>query len=116
MNGQMNGLGQPLFYWETPDGYPDKVEYWAGNIMPRWAFGTTLGAQRTGQVAMDTAPYLAGTPDAAIDMVNARFFGGEMAATTRTSLLNYLRAGTFNDARVREVIALSVAAEDFQWY
>ena len=37
-------LGQPLFVWDTPDGYPDKIEYWAGNIVPRWQFGTTLSS------------------------------------------------------------------------
>ena len=31
---RLNELGQPLFLFETPDGYPDTVEYWSGNIMP----------------------------------------------------------------------------------
>jgi len=115
MNAQMNALGQPLHLFETPDGYPDVVEYWGGNVMPRWSFGSLLSTQRTGQIAIDSAPYLAGTPDAAIDLVNARFFGSEMGMTTRTALLNYLRGGTFNDTRVREVISLAVGAEDFQW-
>jgi hypothetical protein len=30
--------------------------------------------------------------------------------------LNYIKAGTFNDARVRETIALAVSANAFQWY
>ena len=38
MNGQLDNLGQQLFAWDTPDGYPDKIEYWAGNIVPRWSF------------------------------------------------------------------------------
>ena len=38
MNNQLNKLGQQLFTWDTPDGYPDKIEYWAGNIVPRWSF------------------------------------------------------------------------------
>ena len=39
-----------------------------------------------------------------------------MPTTTRTALSNYLKAGTFNDARVRETIALGLSANAFQWY
>ena len=46
-NGQLNNLGQQLFAWETPDGYPDKIEYWSGNIVPRWSYGVSLvGSER----------------------------------------------------------------------
>jgi uncharacterized protein (DUF1800 family) len=41
MSNQLTALGQPLFAWDTPDGYPDKAEYWAGNILPRWNFAVT---------------------------------------------------------------------------
>ena len=116
MNGQMNALGQPLYFWETPDGYPDLFEYWSGNLMPRWQFGSTVANLRTGTITLDSAPYLAGTTDAAIDLVNTRFFGGEMDLATRTGLLNYLRGGTFNDTRVRETLSLAIASEAFQWY
>jgi uncharacterized protein (DUF1800 family) len=116
LNGQMTILGQPLYFWETPDGYPDLFEYWSGNLMPRWQVASTLSTLRTGTIILDTAPYLAGTQAAAIDMVNTNFFGGEMDASTRSSLLTYLNGGTFNDTRVREVISLAIASETFQWY
>jgi hypothetical protein len=48
--------------------------------------------------------------------MNQNFFGGEMPTATRTGLLNYIKAGTFNDARVRETIALASSANAFQWY
>jgi hypothetical protein len=42
-NGQFwfyaqNSLGQLPFYWPTPDGYPDKQDYWAstGGLLNRW--------------------------------------------------------------------------------
>ena len=84
--------------------------------MPRWQFATTASNLRTGQIIIDTAPYLAGTSDAAIDLIIANFFGGEMDLGTRTALLTFLRAGTFNDTRVRETMSLAVASESFQWY
>jgi uncharacterized protein (DUF1800 family) len=117
MNSQLSKVGQQLFMWDTPDGYPDTVEYWNGNIVPRWAFGTTLAnsnSQTT--LAVNTAPYLAGTADAAIDLIQTQFFGGELAISTRVALLTYLKGGTFNDSRVRETIALALATSEFQWY
>lgn len=116
MNGQLTTLGQPLYFWETPDGFPDLFEYWSGNLMPRWQFASTVAALRAAPIAIDSAPYLAGTTDAAIDMINTNFFGGEMDLATRTALLNYLKGGTFNDTRVRETLSLAIASESFQWY
>lgn len=116
-NSQLSNLGQPLFQWETPDGYPDKIEYWAGNIVPRWTYGVSLSTQTsTSSVKFDTTPYLAGSPDAAIELINTNFFGGEMPATTVTGLTSYLKGGTFSDARMRETIELALSANAFQWY
>jgi uncharacterized protein (DUF1800 family) len=117
MNQQLTSLGHPIFSWDTPDGFPDKIEYWAGNIVPRWSFGTTLSNLNSATtLAVDTTAYRAGSPDAAIDLIDQNFFGGEMPTVTRTGLLTYIKAGTFNDTRVRETIALAISANAFQWY
>ena len=66
LTGQLTTLGHQPFAWDTPDGYPDKVEYWAGNIVPRWNYASVLSAlQSTTSLAVDTTAYLAGSPDAA---------------------------------------------------
>ena len=117
LNGQLNFLGQELFFWQTPDGYPDTVDYWSGNIVPRWEFANTLANFKTATtVNLSTTPYLAGTTDAAIGLIQANFFGGELPVVTRVSLLTYLNGGTFNDTRVRETIGLALGAAEFQWY
>jgi uncharacterized protein (DUF1800 family) len=114
---QLGGLGQQLFSWETPDGFPDKLEYWAGNIVPRWAYGTALSNMNSDvNVVVDTAPYRAGSPAAAIDMIDSNFFGGAMPVVTHNALTVYLTGGTFNDVRVRETISLAIGANAFQWY
>jgi len=117
MNSQLTSLGHPIFSWDTPDGFPDKIEYWAGNIVPRWAFGTTMSNLNSATTLLvDTTTYRAGSPDAAVDLIDQNFFGGEMPLVTRTGLLSYIKAGTFTDARVRETIALAISANAFQWY
>jgi len=117
INGQLNNLGQALFAWDTPDGYPDKIEYWAGNIVPRWGYASVISAlNSTTSVAVDTTAYRAGSPDAAVDLIDQNFFGGEMPLVTRNALLTYIKGGTFNDTRVRETLGLAVSANAFQWY
>jgi uncharacterized protein (DUF1800 family) len=117
MNGQMTTMGQTPFGWDTPDGYPDRIAYWAGNVLTRWNFAVTLSTQNNAaSIVVPTTAYLAGTPDNAIDLIDQGFFGGEMDPTERLALLNYLKAGTFNDTRVRETISLALSANGFQWY
>ena len=117
MNTQLTTTGQALFTWETPDGYPDKVEYWAGNVMTRWNFASTLASLATGEVIIDTASFMKGnTADATIAIIDTRLFSGEIDPSLRAALTTYLKAGTYNVARVRETLALAMSANSFQWY
>jgi uncharacterized protein (DUF1800 family) len=117
MNNQLNAMGHLSYIWDTPDGYPDKIEYWAGNIVPRWAFALALAnLNSTTTIVVDTKPYLAGSADAAIEMINLNFFANEIPDTTKASLTTYLKGGTFNDARMRETLSLAMGANAFQWY
>jgi uncharacterized protein (DUF1800 family) len=117
MNTQLNTVGQPLFLWETPDGYPDQLEYWAGNILPRWNLASNVSTLRSSTtIYVDHVPYLQGTADACIDAIDQGLFGGEMPLGTRTALLEYLRAGTLGETRVRETLALAMSCNAFQWY
>jgi uncharacterized protein (DUF1800 family) len=117
MNGQLANLGHQSFTWDTPDGFPDKIEYWSGNIVPRWSFANTVAnLNSTTTLVVDTAPYRAGSTAAALDMINQNFFGGEIPAVTQTGLVTYAGTAALTDAKVRELIALAISANAFQWY
>ncbi|MEP6618375.1 MAG: DUF1800 domain-containing protein [bacterium] len=117
INAQLTNVGQPLFLWDTPDGYPDKVEYWAGNILPRWTYSSFFTALSAGEVIIDTAGFMKGnTADATIAIIDARLFGSEIDPALKASLTAYLKGGTYNVARVRETMALAMSANSFQWY
>ncbi len=111
-------MGMPVFMWEQPNGYPDRVDWWSGLVLTRWAYMqylSTLTSTTTAQI--DSMPFR--TPDTAdgvVAQIGTRLYGGEMTATLRTQLLAYLRGGTYNDARVRETLALAGSAQEFQWF
>ena len=117
VNGQLTNTGQPLFYWDTPDGYPDTAEYWAGNVMTRWNYASYLNALSAGEVIVNPTPLMSGnTADSTVAAIDVQMFAGEMDGPTRTALVAYLKGGTFSAARVRETMALAMSANSFQWY
>ena len=117
INTQLNMTGQQLFVWDTPDGYPDMVEYWAGNLMPRWNFAVFYNALATGEVIVDATPFMQGNnADNTVAAIDTRLFAGEMDQKLRTSLTTYLKAAPFTAARVRETLALAMGSNSFQWY
>jgi len=109
-------LGQPLFYWDPPDGYPDQAEYWAGGVMQRWNFATYL-TTTSGEVTMDVARFTGvNTPEGVVIAIDKELFGGEMPARLRGQLLTYLAPqATPSAARVREAVALALSSSTFQW-
>ena len=116
VTNQLTPAGQALFTWDTPDGYPDKVEYWAGNVMSRWNYAAYYTALTAGEVIVDTVPFMKGnTTDSTISAIDARLFGGEIDPQLRTSLTTYL-GSSYTAARVRETLALAMSANSFQWY
>ncbi|MES2459934.1 MAG: DUF1800 domain-containing protein, partial [Armatimonadota bacterium] len=38
----LNSMGQPLFQWPMPDGYPDSTAAWTGSLLARWNFAAAL--------------------------------------------------------------------------
>lgn len=108
-------VGQPLFLHEEPDGYPESVQYWAGNVLPRWNFASYI-ATGTAEIPVDVTPFVSGTAEGVVDVINARMFGGEMPPALRSALTTYVGSQASSATRVRETCALAMSAADFMWY
>jgi uncharacterized protein (DUF1800 family) len=118
-NRQLVLLGQPLFLWDTPDGYPDNMDFWAGTILPRWNFASYLTSQAspTGEVTFDvTALVSLAQPAAIAAQIEKMVFAGAMSATVEAEITAYLSAAPVSANRVREAISLALSCNDFQWY
>jgi uncharacterized protein (DUF1800 family) len=114
---QLRILGQPLFQWEDPDGFPDNVDWWSGLILQRWNYASFLSTQTNANVNVDVAPLMVvNTPAAITDEISKRAFGGLMSESLKQHLITYLSAGTINATRVRESFALALSSSEFQWY
>ncbi len=114
---QLGILGQDSFIWETPDGYPDNVGYWAGGVMSRWRFADFLTGLVSGDVIVDVAPFMvAGTADGITAAINSALFAGELPASDADRIRSFLAAGAITSARTREALSLAIGSAAFQWY
>jgi hypothetical protein len=117
INSQLNTLGQALFNWNDPDGYPDNVDWWAGTILQRWNFNTFLTALTTGGVVVSVTSLMqTNTADAIAEAINKQTFAGQMPATLKQHITSYLGAAAITTTRVREALALAMSSTAFQWY
>jgi uncharacterized protein (DUF1800 family) len=114
---QLTAMGQPLFNWLTPEGYPDAVEFWVGNLLPRWNAASTLSSLNGTELRVDVAPLQAlASADAVATEIGRMCFGGELQERLREELVAYLRPAPTNATRIREALGLAIASSPFQWY
>ena len=114
---QLTTMGHPVFQWDPADGFPDSLEFWAGNVLPRWNFASALSNLNNADVRVDVAPLMrVATADAIVSQMDATFFGGKMTKRMREQLLAYLSPAPTSTARVRETVALALSSSSFQWY
>jgi len=119
----MQTMGQPLFQWPPPDGYPDISSAWAANLLPRWNFAVTL---LHGDIPGITVPLDdllaaggAATAESALQLFAGLVYGralqpDELELFTRYSGSQSLQTSE-GQLRLREGIALMLASPEFQW-
>lgn len=101
-------MGQPLFQWPMPDGYPDKTGSWTGSLLARWnfAFALAFGSVKGTTIALNAENHTT-TLDA---MLDALLPGA--AEATSASLRTALHTQVADPA---SLAALVLASPAFQW-
>ncbi|MCC6316767.1 MAG: DUF1800 domain-containing protein [Gemmatimonadaceae bacterium] len=115
-------LGQAMYQWDPPDGYPDRADYWAGGVLQRWNFATYITTTNSTEARMDanrfwnaTTP-ASNTPDTVVDAIALHLFGGEMPDRLKALVRGYLAATpTMSLTRTREAIALTLSSATYNW-
>lgn len=111
--------GHVPFHWAPPNGYPDRLSAWAGSLLARWNFATDLAAGAYGAAVPFSLQALLGaglSPAAVVDAIAHRLHAGEMPATERNSLLEWLGPAPIPESRLREALGLALSMPAFQWY
>jgi uncharacterized protein (DUF1800 family) len=130
-------MGQAMFNWRPPDGYPDRKENWSSTMpmLQRWRMCNWLmdgwkiggnGADKD-KLRIDCRSQMpAGitTPVAIVDFWIDRILGRPMPAGEREAIVAFMAAGRNPDSsltdsqindRLRLMVALILMAPSFQW-
>ncbi len=119
----MQAMGQPLFQWPPPDGYPDVSQAWAANLLPRWNFALALLHNQIPGATVPLEDLLAAggaeTVATAIQLFAGLIYGRSLPEEERTLFTDYIGSRTLQGSeahsRLRDCIALMLASPEFQW-
>jgi hypothetical protein len=113
-------MGQPLFGWPTPDGYPDVAARWVGSLMPRWQFALALARNEIDGTSIDLSALFessgAETPEQFTDQLSTLLLGAPLDSTARDSLITSLQSEGADDESLPQIITAGlIASPAFQW-
>ncbi len=110
----LDKMGQGLYEWPMPDGYPDKTSAWTGSMLARWNFAFALAADGLRGTRVDWDRFEAG--EAPADAVVQRFFAAHPRDVAALHASLGRRAASAPRGRAgREAAALAMASPEFQW-
>ncbi|MGL4651679.1 MAG: DUF1800 family protein, partial [Caldilineaceae bacterium] len=130
-------LGQPLFSWRPPDGFPDKKENWSSTMpmLQRWRFTTFLvdwwkyggdGANKDNlRINVNSQmPAAMNTATGIVDWWAMRLLSRPLPLEERAALIGFMASGRNPDGelpadeiadRLRFLVGLMLMAPSFQW-
>jgi hypothetical protein len=116
----LSRMGQPLFGWPTPDGFPEVAARWQGNLMPRWQFALALARNELDGASLDIPALLKAAkvtdPAQGVDQLSTLLLGAPLAVTARDDLLTALKAKGANDDSLMQIVTAGLLASPaFQW-
>jgi uncharacterized protein (DUF1800 family) len=100
-------MGQPLYLWPMPDGFPIETEAWTSSLLARWNFVTQLTNNRFKGTKIDADRLVSN--DKSIRGVSIAFRREESSADL-VSL-----SQTITHSKLESQIALALASPEFQW-
>jgi hypothetical protein len=107
-------MGEPLYGFQTPNGYPDAAESWVntGSLLERMNFGLALAGNRVQGTRVDLAKLTNGQTSQGKVMDDAlkAILAGEISPSTRETLLKQLDQAD----PVTKVVGLILGTPEFQ--
>jgi len=90
--GLLGKMGEPLYGYIAPTGYPDTAEDWVntGALLERMNFAVALASNRIPQTKVNLAKFEAKSKQEILNKAIGEILEGEISASTRTMLLKQL--------------------------
>ena len=118
MMGWFYRMGEPLYGYEPPTGYPDYAESWAnsGTLIARWNFGVRLAMGRIGGVVLKQLPRqsaLAPTTEEALAMYSKLLLPAQDTSAIASEVKEMIPA----DAQRKDiqVVSMLIGSPEFQY-
>jgi uncharacterized protein (DUF1800 family) len=99
-------MGQELFQWPMPDGYPDKTAAWTGSLLARWNFAVALTQGQVGGTSLELPK------EATVETLTERLLGRRAGDPALAELRTALQP---HAAHLGDAAALLLASPAFQW-
>lgn len=115
----LNRMGEPLYGYQAPTGYPDKAENWVntGGLLERLNFSLALAGNRIGGTHIDLGRVVgnsnATNQTQAVDKLLVVIVGGEVSAGTKQTLLKQLAAPAPNPSENTARVKARADDDDF---
>lgn len=114
----LEAMGQPLFQWPTPDGFPDRDAAWRDTLLPRWQLAAGLAHDQLDGTRIDLPGLLAASGAATMETWLSRLglllLGAPPSAVATTSLLHTL-GPDLTEANARTALAALLAAPAYMY-
>lgn len=111
-------MGQPLFQWAMPDGFPDRASAWQNNLLPRWQFALALANDEIQGTRVNWEQLQNSAGDGslrdALKHFSARLLGYELPKINLGAAVKNLR-GVPPEKNTQTALALIIASPQYQW-
>ena len=127
LQSHLGNMGQPLYQWPMPDGFPPQEAAWTGSLLPRWNYSIALTSGSIAGTEVDISSLIAAAGavsdtqklDALIETILSRRADSPEAAPARNSVQNYMEQARSHNMPETEILsecaALLLSAPIFQW-
>ena len=114
VQGNLESMGQALFAWPMPDGFPEAAHFWTGALIPRWNFALALSGNALENTRLDLSALAEAGAKAALtphDTLLELAFGCSSADLA----LAGLRTLAHGYPDLAEYTAIILMSPTFQW-
>lgn len=111
-------MGQPLFQWAMPDGFPDRATAWQNNLLSRWQFALALASDEITGTRTDWDGLRELAPDGSLrstfQVLSARLLGTQLPKSALDTLTESLR-DIPKENTLQTAAAILIASPQYQW-